>query len=134
MVANAPAWSDEVNVDGNGLAIQGFDPVAYFIQDKAIVGSAEFTANHAGATYRFVSAQNLEAFLLEPEKYIPAYGGYCAYGMAQGYKAPVEPDKFTIFGGRLYLNFNGAVQNTWRKDIDGYIQRAEASWKEIGGQ
>lgn len=134
VTANTPAWSDEVNVDGDGLAIQGYDPVAYFNQDMAIAGSSEFTASHEGATYRFISAQNLEAFIREPGKYVPAYGGYCAFGMAQGYKAPVEPDKFTIVDGRLYLNYNGAVQNTWRKDIDGYIQRADATWKDIGSQ
>jgi YHS domain-containing protein len=134
MTMPAPAWSGAVNVDGVGLAIQGYDPVAYFNQNQAIAGSAEFTASHAGATYRFVSARNLDAFLQDPAKYVPAYGGYCAFGMAQGYKAPVEPDKFTIVNGRLYLNYNGVVQSTWRKEIDGNIQRADTNWKEIGDQ
>lgn len=120
-----------VNVDGSGLAVQGYDPVAYFIEERAVPGNSEITAGFDGATYRFVSPENRETFLASPEKYVPAYGGYCAFGMAHGYTASIEPDKFTIFDGRLYLNYNQAVQNSWRADIAGFNDRADAEWSKL---
>ena len=123
-----PATAQTVNMSTSGLAIDGHDPVAYFTEGKAVPGSAEITASHDGATYRFASDEHRALFVAHPEIYVPQYGGYCAYGAAQGYKAPVEPDKFTVLGGKLYLNYNGAVQSTWVKDTAGYIEKADAFW------
>src|ERR671914_1682048 len=86
----------ENNVDSSGMALKGYDPVAYFTEKKPVAGKPEFTARHQGATYRFASAANRDAFAATPAKYAPQYGGYCAFGMAAGYKAPIEPDAWTI--------------------------------------
>ena len=123
-----------VNVDGSGLAIQGFDPVAYFTQNKAVPGKAEFSARHDGANYRFATAANLAAFEANPQKYAPAYGGYCAYGMAHGYKAKIEPEQFSIVNGRLYLNYNRSIKSRWVKDIPGFTARADSEWRNFASQ
>jgi YHS domain-containing protein len=127
------AFAADVNVDSNGVAIQGYDPVAYFTQDKAVKGSNNFRAEHEGAIYLFATAENLAAFTSDPQKYAPAYGGYCAFGLASGYKAEIEPDAFTITGGKLYLNYNEAVRDAWRKDIPGFVEKADANWPGLGG-
>ncbi|MBC7281372.1 YHS domain-containing (seleno)protein [Hoeflea sp.] len=123
-----PAAAETVNMSTSGLAIDGHDPVAYFTMNRAVPGDAAITASHEGATYRFASEEHRALFVADPKKYVPQYGGYCAYGAAQGYKAPVEPDKFTVVDGKLYLNYNGAVQSTWVKDTAGYIEKADAFW------
>jgi YHS domain-containing protein len=121
----------EINVDSSGLALKGYDPVAYFSEKKPVQGKAEFTARHDGATYRFASAANRDAFVAAPEKYAPQYGGYCAFGTASGYKAPIEPDAWTIVEGKLYLNYNQSVRSRWASDIPGYIRNADAQWPSI---
>ena len=94
-------------------------------------GKPEFTARHEGATYRFGSAANRDDFLAGPAKYAPQYGGYCAYGMASGYKAPIEPDAWTIVDGKLYLNYNQSVRDRWSSDIPGFIRKADANWPSV---
>lgn len=119
------------NVDSSGLALQGYDPVAYFTEQKAIRGRPQFTAAHEGATYRFFSEKNRDAFLAAPSRYAPQYGGYCAYGMASGYKAPVEPDAWTVSGDKLYLNYDRSVRGTWSSDIPGHVRKADANWPKL---
>jgi YHS domain-containing protein len=119
------------NVDPSGLALKGYDPVAYFTDKKPIPGKAEFTARHEGATYRFASAANRDAFAADPAKYAPQYGGYCAYGMASGYKAPIEPDAWTVVDGKLYLNYNQSVRSRWASDIPGYPRKADSNWPTV---
>ena len=114
------------NVDSSGLALKGYDPVAYFTQ-----GKPEFTARHEGTTYRFASAANRDAFLAGSAKYAPQYGGYCAYGMASGYKAPIEPDAWTIVDGKLYLNYNQSVRDRWSSNIPGFVRKADANWPSV---
>lgn len=121
----------ESNVDASGLALKGYDPVAYFIENKPVKGRTEFTAQHEGATYRFASAANRDAFAASPGKYAPQYGGYCAFGMASGYKAPIEPDAWTVVDGKLYLNYNQSVRRQWSSDIPGYLRKADANWPSI---
>lgn len=120
-----------VNVDGNGIAIKGYDPVAYFTAGAPQRGKKDITSKHQGATYRFASAENKALFDANPAKYAPAYGGYCAYGVAQGYKVKIEPDQFKIVGGKLYLNYDARVQSTWVKDIPGYIKTADNKWPKL---
>jgi YHS domain-containing protein len=121
----------ENNVDSSGLALKGYDPVAYFTEKKPVAGKAEFTARHQGATYRFSSAANRDAFAAAPEKYAPQYGGYCAFGAAGGYKAPIEPDAWTVVDGKLYLNYNQSVRRQWSSDIPGFVRKADANWPSI---
>ena len=119
------------NVDFSGLALKGYDPVAYFTENRPVAGKAEFTARHEGAIYRFASAANRDAFAAAPQKYAPQYGGYCAFGMASGYKAPIEPDAWTVVDGKLYLNYNQAVRNRWSSDIPGFVSKADANWPTV---
>ena len=119
------------NVDSSGLALQGYDPVAYFTDKQPVRGKPEFTARHEGATYRFASATNRDAFAAAPAKYAPQYGGYCAFGLASGYKAPVEPDAWTVVDGKLYLNYNRSVRSRWSTDIPGFIRKADANWPTV---
>ena len=127
------AFAGEINTDGNGVAIQGYDPVAYFAQSAAVKGSNSFRGEHDGAVYLFSSAENLATFEADPAKYVPQYGGYCAYGLAGGYKAPVQPEAFTVSEGKLYLNYNQSVREQWLRDIPGYVEKADGNWREIGG-
>jgi YHS domain-containing protein len=119
------------NVDSSGLALKGYDPVAYFAEGRPVPGKPEFTARHEGATYRFASAASRDAFRAAPAKYAPQYGGYCAFGMASGYKAPIEPEAWTIVEGKLYLNYNLSVRSRWSADIPGFIRKADANWRTV---
>lgn len=119
-----------INLDGAGLAIKGYDPVAYFTLGAPTRGLAQFTATHDGATYRFASAEHKAKFEQEPAKYVPQYGGYCAYAVAKGYTAAVDPTAWQVVGDKLYLNYNAAVAKTWAGDIGGYTKSADANWTE----
>jgi YHS domain-containing protein len=119
------------NVDAAGLALKGYDPVAYFSEKKPVPGKSEFTAQHEGASYRFASAANRDAFAAAPAKYAPQYGGYCAFGMAAGYKAPIEPEAWTVVDGRLYLNYSRSVRSQWSSDVPGYVRKADSNWPSI---
>lgn len=110
------------------IAINGYDPVAYFTEGKPVKGSNNFTHHWNNAGWRFSNKNNLDSFTANPGKYAPQFGGYCAYGMADGHKAPTEPDAFTIVNGRLYLNYNKQVQQLWLKDQSRLIQAAEQNW------
>ena len=114
-----------------GLAIDGYDPVAYFMEQKPVKGSPEFRVEFEGTTFQFVSAVHREAFLADPSKYAPQYGGYCAYGMARGYKASINPAAFTVVGDKLYLNYSETVRSQWLTDIPGYIRKADVNWPEV---
>ena len=117
----------------NGLAIEGFDPVAYFKQNKAVAGKNEFAIFHQGATYYFATAENKALFKNAPEKYEPAYGGWCAYAMgANGEKVNVDPGTFKITNGRLFLFYNKFFNNTlkdWNKDENNLKSKADQNWK-----
>jgi YHS domain-containing protein len=112
-------------------AIQGYDPVAYFTQSQPVKGSKEFSFTHADQTWYFSSAENLEVFKSNPEKYAPQFGGYCAYGMSRGYKAKTEPDAWTIVNGKLYLNYNTDVRNIWNEKQSEFIDKASANWPTV---
>ncbi len=118
----------------NGLAIEGYDPVAYFTERKPVKGAPEFRTEFQGATFQFASADHRERFAADPEQFAPQYGGYCAYGTAKGYKAKIDPEAFTVVQGKLYLNYSDAVQTRWLSDIPGYIQQADANWPEVQKQ
>jgi YHS domain-containing protein len=134
-LATAAAWAaGAVNTDAQGLALQGHDPVAYFTQSKAVKGSVQWSVSHAGATYWFVNEANREAFLNAPQKYLPQYGGYCAYGVAQGAKPDIDPNAFAVVNGKLYLNLSPAIQKRWQQDVSGHIQAADAKWPELSAR
>ena len=116
----------------DGVAIRGTDPVAYFAAGAPVAGDAALAHDWAGATWRFVSAANRDAFAAEPARYAPRYGGFCAWAVAaKGELFSTEPDNWSIEGGRLYLNYNDAVQRTWNADRAGFIAEADRRWPEI---
>ena len=115
----------------DGVALGGYDAVAYQVEQRATVGSPEFTVIHEGATYRFASAANRATFQADPVRYLPAYGGFCAYGMARGYRAAIDPAAFTVVEGRLYLNYSLDIRDRWSKDIAGYLRKADANWLRL---
>jgi YHS domain-containing protein len=117
-----------------GVAIHGYDPVAYFVDHKPVKGIQSFTASYQGATFYFASAAHRDVFKSDPARYSPQYGGYCALGTAAGHKAPTEPQAFTVTDGKLYLNYNDDVMKTWRKDVPGYIAKADALWSDVKKQ
>jgi YHS domain-containing protein len=128
------ARAEKVNTGPGGLAISGYDPVAYFRQDAAVEGSAEFQAVHDGATYRFASAANRDDFAADPERYLPQYGGFCAYAVANGYTAKVDPEAFSVVDGRLFLNYSKSVRSRWEKDVPGHIASGDSNWPGLSRQ
>jgi YHS domain-containing protein len=134
MALPAAAGAQAVNLDRAGVALSGYDPVAYQTENTARKGSPEFVAMHEGATYQFTSAANRDAFVADPGRYLPAYGGYCAYGVAQGHKVSVDPEAFRVVEGTLYLNYSKGVQQRWLKDIPGNIAAAERNWLRLRDQ
>jgi len=116
------------------VAVQGTDVVAYHTESRPVEGSSEHAFEWRGATWRFASAENRDRFAKEPERYAPRYGGYCAYGMAQGYKVDIDPEAWSIVDGQLFLNVNKEVQKQWEADIPGFIVKADAHWERLGGE
>ncbi len=115
-------YSDE------GVAIRGTDPVAYFTQNKPVKGNPEFTYKWGNANWQFASAQNRDLFVQNPDQYAPQYGGFCAWAVSQGYTASTDPDAWKIDNGKLYLNYNSAVQWGWQKDVSGNVAKGDKNW------
>ena len=114
-----------------GVAVGGYDPVAYFTDGKARKGSPEIFLEHNGAKWRFVSEANREAFQAAPEKYAPQFGGYCSWAVSRGYTAKGDPNAWKIVDGKLYLNYNRDVQKTWMKNVSGNIAKGNANWPKV---
>jgi len=117
--------------DPSGTAIRGYDTVAYFTEGRPVDGSDEFTTEWQGATWRFASREHLDLFEADPGKYAPQYGGYCAYGVAQDGLVKIEPELWTIVDGKLYLNYDEGVQETWEEDIPGFIASADGKFEGL---
>lgn len=115
----------------SNAAVDGYDPVAYFTDGAPMKGSKDFTYEYNGAEWRFASAENLEAFKADPETYAPQYGGYCAWAVSQNYTARGNPNNWSIVEGKLYLNYNDDVQETWSQDIPGFIAAADKNWPAV---
>ena len=130
LARSASAATPEV-FSQNGLAVSGTDPVAYFLQGAAVPGHLDFALMWHGATWAFASAENMEAFEMNPDAYAPQFGGYCAYALAQGALAPSVPEAWTIYEGRLYLNNSLSVRDQWAADIPGYLALAAGHWPGI---
>ena len=130
----APLRKKHFNLD-NGIAIKGYDPVAYFTLNKAVKGSKELAVSHQGITYYFSSAANKETFKANPFKYEPEYGGWCAYAMGDsGEKVSVDPETFKIVNGKLYLFYNRFFTNTlktWNKDEANLKKKADLNWPKL---
>jgi hypothetical protein len=112
----------------NGVAIKGYDPVAYFSQNKAVIGNDSITMEWSGSIWKFNSKENLHLFATDPKKYAPMYGGYCAYGTSEKHLSPTDPNAWTIVNNKLYLNYNLKVKEIWIKDTTNRIVNADNYW------
>lgn len=137
LVSAAPAHADQAPVHTGLLsrvAVGGYDPVAYFTDGRPVRGTAQHSVMHQGYEYRFASAEHLAAFRADPSRYLPQYGGYCAWAVANGYTAPGNPQNWRIVDGRLYLNYNDEIQQRWERDIPGFIRAGNANWPGVLGR
>ncbi len=130
----AAAADPALNLDAAGLALRGFDPVAYFRAGTPVRGRPDLAASHDGATYRFASAENRDAFRAAPARYLPQYGGFCAWAVAQGDKADGDPEVFRVVGDRLYLNYDRAIGRRWESDVPGNVAKADVNWPALKGE
>jgi YHS domain-containing protein len=138
LVTGAALAAPPINTLKTGLfggrsdtAINGYDSVAYFTDGKPVKGNDAHVFEWMGAKWKFTSQAHLDLFKAMPEKYAPQYGGYCAYGITQDNLVSVEPDKFRVIDGKLYLNYDAEVQAKWLKDPTGYIRQADAKFAEL---
>lgn len=120
-----------INKTPDGLALQGYDPVAYFTDHKPVKGDAAFTATHEGATYRFASAEHRDLFVSNPQKYAPAFGGYCGYAVSVGKIRPINPELWSIVDGTLILQHSAGAVGLWQKDVSGNKTKADALWPRL---
>lgn len=116
------------NLDKNGVAIQGYDPVAFFTQNKPVLGNSQFQSSYKGAKYYFASAEDKATFDANPDKYVPQFGGFCAYGVSRGHLAPIKVEAFQIVNGRLLLQYDLDVKSDFNKDQSGNLTKADQNW------
>ena len=122
----------EIYKNWGGVAIKGYDPVAFHRDGKPVKGSGDYEFKWKDAKWRFASAENRDLFESDPEKYAPRYGGYCAWAVSEGYTAGVDPENaWSIVDGKLYLNYNVEIKEKWEKDIPGHIKKADANWPGV---
>ena len=117
-----------------GVALNGYDVVAYFTEGRPLKGSAAFSHTWDQTTWRFASAAHRDAFVASPETYAPQFGGFCAYGVSQGYAVDIDPHAWTMVDGRLYLNYSKRVQRMWDRDRAAHIRNGEANWPAIAAK
>jgi hypothetical protein len=122
-----PAW----NADRNGLALQGYDVVAYATDSASVRGRAEFEYRWQNVVWRFASAAHRDEFARAPERYVPQFGGYCAWAVSRGYTADIDPHAWRIVDGKLYLNYSKRVQRMWEQDVEGNIAKGRANWPGV---
>jgi YHS domain-containing protein len=120
-----------VNVDKQGMALQGYDPVAFFTDQKPVKGTAGIQSTYHGAIYLFATAEHKALFDASPGKYEPAFGGYCAYGVSKGHLAPVKVDAFQIYDGRLLMQNSTWARDGFDEDQKGNLAKADATWPEL---
>jgi YHS domain-containing protein len=113
-----------------GIGLKGYDPVAYFINGAPTKGSEQYSLAWKGVTYRFAAAGNLEKFKADPEKYLPQYGGYCAYAMSLDRIADIDPSRWAIVNGKLYLNNGFVAEKLWSLNKNGNIVSADRNWPQ----
>lgn len=128
--AQTAVGSTHINLTSK-VAIQGYDPVAYFESNKPMEGKKEITAEFNGGIYYFSSESNKALFLKNPSQYEPQFGGFCAYGISEGHESPIKPEAFTIVDNKLYLNYNLKVKEIWSKDRAARIEKATINWQKI---
>jgi YHS domain-containing protein len=124
----------KIDKDEHGLAIKGYDPVAYFTDGKPVMGKAEHSYKWNGAEWHFANVDHLKKFKENPSKYTPQYGGFCAYGITLNSYFSTQPDVWKIVDGKLYLNKNKDIGEEWKKDIKGNIKKGDENWMKLSSE
>ncbi|MEM1096242.1 MAG: YHS domain-containing (seleno)protein [Bacteroidota bacterium] len=124
----ALAQLDPINADANGLALRGYDAVAYFTLEAPTPGNAAFSHMWNGATWHFSTAEHRDLFIANPEQYAPQFGGYCAWAVSRNYTADADPEVWTVVDGKLYVNYNRAVGGLWSVRRGTHIKRGHENW------
>ena len=125
----SPTTALAFNTHADGLALRGFDAVAYFAVDNAVKGDPKFEYAWNGAKWLFSSEENMKKFRANPEAYAPQFGGYCSFAVSEGYTADGDPEAWKIADGKLFLNYNKQVRGKWEKDQGARIEKGAANWK-----
>jgi hypothetical protein len=124
----AASAAEEAIHTKDGLALSGYDAVAYFSQSKAVKGDPQFEYRWSGVRWRFATAAHRDTFARSPEKYAPQYGGYCAYAVSRNYTAPTDPEAWKLVDGKLYLNYSKTVRLLWEQELPEAIAKADRNW------
>ena len=132
-IAASAAFADKnlVNLDKQGLALQGYDPVGFFIDNKPVRGDPKFQSTYKGARYQFASEANKAAFDANPAKYEPQFGGFCAYGVSKGYTVPIKIEAFQIVNDRLLMQYDFGAQKSFNKDPQANLRKADDNWPKL---
>ena len=139
--ASAQDRAPDIYMDKGGIfgtpwqyAVGGVDVVAYWSLEAGadpVPGSDEFATAYKGVNWRFSSQENLDAFIADPDRYRPQYGGYCAWAVAEGKLAKGDPRHWHVHEGKLYLNVSAGIKRRWLRDLDGYLSKSEANWPGV---
>lgn len=119
---------DEVNRDGQGIGLKGYDPVAYFTEGRAVKGSPAYVYEWKHAKWYFASEKSRDLFRSAPGKYAPQFGGYCAWAVSQGHTADIDPEAWKVVDDKLYLNYSKEVRKKWEQDQHKYIEDGMRNW------
>lgn len=132
-IATTVAFADKnlVNLDKQGLALQGYDAVGFFTEKKPVKGDPKFQSTYKGGRYYFASAENKAAFDADPAKYEPQFGGYCAYGVSRGYTVPIKIEAFQIVNDRLLMQYDFGAQKAFNKDPQTNLRKADENWPKL---
>ena len=120
-----------LNLDRKGIGIQGYDPVAFFTDQKPVKGNPQFQSDYNRAKYYFASAEHKILFDKEPSRYEPQFGGYCAYGVSHGVRAPIKIEAWQIVNGRLLMQYDLSIKDKFNKDQQGNLGKADRNWPGI---
>ena len=120
-----------LNLNGDGVILDGYDPVAFFTDGKPVMGSSAYQSKADGAIYYFASADHKALFDKEPMKYEPQFGAFCAYAVSQGRTAPIDVNTFSIVGGRLVVQHNARAVKLWNEDVQGNLKKADKYWPAV---
>jgi YHS domain-containing protein len=129
--AGVPGSHSQINLDGDGVALGGYDPVAYFDGGKPTHGVTTIFASYGGARYLFATAAHRRTFLANPKKYVPEFGGFCVVGTSSGEKVDVDPETGEVVKGKLYLNYNQHALDIFNKDQSSTITKANNNWPAV---
>jgi YHS domain-containing protein len=120
-----------LNLDSSGVAIQGYDPVAFFTDHKPVKGDPKFVSKRDGAIYFFASKEHKQLFNADPAKYEPVYGGFCAYGVSRNRLVEIDVNAFQIVNGKLLLQYSTDIRDDFNKDANANLAKAEANWPKL---